>query len=231
MVLMLQKAALQILILLCCTFAAAPQTSGSGHSAVKGGQITRTATPSPFDAEAKSIADQYWDGVFTICGKSYYYAKAAELAGPKGMDLWRGRIYQIDGGVRRDPPAAKTLSPADKANGIQWDGTADARFSGIIREANVQRADGSGRYDFHALGDWGGWIDVEHLYSGLRLDLTRQNGSWSWSYSGEWILFKMSCEVITRNPLRSQGAVPGEQVFLPPPAPPELKGVEVHPRR
>jgi hypothetical protein len=156
--------------------------------------IAQGQTIQSMEAEARRLVQQYWDRVLTKCGDSYYYTAmgAGELAG--------GAVFQIKGDVSfRLARSPHQLSPADKANGLEWEGTSLMTPIGLTRQAAFYTASGG-----LVLQAWEEWKDAPSRELLERLELRRVRGAWSVQHQEGGRAFsgifdrKLSCEVITR---------------------------------
>jgi len=141
-------------------------------------------TVSSLDEEARNAARLYWNSRITKCGSSYYtyghngneweYVDAAGRLrrGPSGKEVsfdeysppvtfqeYKGALFSILE-VYRDP-----ISPADRLNGIEWQGGVRATAKSVWRYRN------------QAGGGWDAWSDWYDAHS-LRVPLKKMRGQW-----------------------------------------------------
>lgn len=126
-----------------------------------GGHSPATITPLPsLENEALAFYKQRLDGHFTHCGDSWFTYR----------DSFGNRIISQFKGEATFHVEPLQVTPADKANGIEWKGRAYAKGIGICR----------GWYDCQQ--EWTDWDDCDASWLfGLWGKLTKASGAWGLS--------------------------------------------------
>jgi hypothetical protein len=165
-----------------------PEGNPGSSMGARTGTANAQASGSALGAEARTEAENVWGKVLTKCGDSYYYTTNGVT------DLAGGTVVQIRGAISFHLlPSPRRLSPADKLNGLEWEGTS-TMTAGLNREADFVNVDSSAL----ALLSWREWAD------GLTdiLVLQRKNGRWLVTHDNihKRRIFerRLSCEVITK---------------------------------